>query len=134
MREYLYISQGGDAVIVEDLEKDSLGSLQMLVGGNIECVSPTALGPGVDAWVNEEGLLLENFGINLVASFITRRQLVGPMVLTGYDNQGNTTSLPSDIIPRLKREGLMIFERKMEPFEVAARFMPTTVMSGIWPE
>ena len=128
-RVYLYISQQGDAVIVNDHKTTALEGLQTLVGGLIECVNPTKLGSGVDAWVNEEGLMYPEFGINLVGSVVTGRQLVGPVVLTGHNNQGETTDLPKTIITKLKREGLMIDERGMEPFEVANRFFPTTLYS-----
>lgn len=131
MREYLYLSQGGDAYIVQDDSKDSLTALQTLVGGLIQGVYPTKLGPTVDTWVNEEGLMMPNFGINLVASFITGRQLVGPCVLAGHTPSGDTISVPKKVVTKLKREGLMIDERTWAPFEIANRCFPTTLYSEV---
>jgi len=131
MREYLYLSQGGDAYIVQDDSNDSLTALQTLVGGLIQGVYPTKLGPEVDTWVNEEGLMIEGFGINLVASFITGRQLVGPCVIAGHTRGGETISVPKKVVTKLKREGLMIDERTWAPFEIANRCFPTTLYSEV---
>jgi hypothetical protein len=129
MRQYLYVGQQGDAVVVRDFNDTALEGLQKLVGGMIECVNPTKLGPSVDVWVNEEGLLYSDFGINLVASYITGRQLVGPAVFAGHNGKGETTDFPTAILARLMREGLMVDQRGMEPFEVANRFFPTSAYS-----
>lgn len=131
MREYLYLSQGGDAYMVQDDSKDSLTALQTLVGGLIQGVYPTKLGPEIDTWVNEEGLMMEGFGINLVASFITGRQLVGPCVIAGHTRSGETISVPKKIVTKLKREGLIIDERTWAPFEIANRCFPTTLYSEV---
>ena len=105
--KYLYINEIGDAVVVtQQPNEDSLTCLQTLVNGYIELVRPNRL--GCDVFCNEEALFQPNFGINLVASFITGRQLVGPIVFASADSQGNTTSFPQHLMNKLKGEGLMI--------------------------
>lgn len=106
---WIYITEFGDALLV-DPTKDTLSDLQSLVGGLIECVASTRnrMGFACDVWVNEEGLFREDFAINLVASYLTGRQLVGPAVICTSDANGYTHGLSEANIRRLERDGLMI--------------------------
>lgn len=109
IQEYLLLTEGGDAHLVAaqvTTTHDSLKALQDLVGGLIEYVAQDRI--KCDVYANEEGLFVPHFGLNLVASAITGRQLVGPVVLASSDNAGNTTSLSTDVIKKLERDGLMI--------------------------
>lgn len=66
---------------LEEIEvENTLEALQKQVGGYIETLT---LIPGKAVMiVNEEGLLL-GFGLNSVASMITRRKIVGPALIVG---------------------------------------------------
>lgn len=63
----------------------SLKSLQSIVGGLVECVHVG----GLDLWVNEEGLLLD-LPFNREIEGIP---LVGTILVTGTDGEGELTSL-----------------------------------------
>lgn len=103
MSKYIMIADSGYAALVNG-SGDTLKDLQTLVDGMVDVVAadPEALSiSGVDAWVNDEGLYRADFGINLVASFITGRQLVGPVVLVrrrGPDTIGFTDAQIKKII------------------------------------
>lgn len=125
---YLYIGQQGDAVLVDKGDMPSLEALQTMVGGWVECVSPNKIDPCVDVWVNEEGLFMPEFGINLVASYMTGRQIVGPAVITGYRVDGATIGVPDAVIKNLKRDGLMISQEVMGPRAVRDTFWPTNLI------
>lgn len=108
-REFLLIESNGMAYLV-DSEESTLATLQTLVDGLVECVivDKHTLGFEADVWVNEEGLFREDFSINLVASFLTGRQIVGPAVLARSSKEGKTLGLTSSQINRLIEDGLMI--------------------------
>lgn len=125
---YLYIGQSGDAVLVDRGDMPSLEALQTIVGGLIQSVSPNKIDPCVDVWVNEEGLFMPEFGINLVASYMSGRQLVGPAVITGFRPDGATIGVPDAVIKNLKRDGLMIADKIMSPTQVRDTFWPTNVV------
>jgi hypothetical protein len=121
MKQYLYLAQSGDAWIVrQEPNEDSLTCLQTLVGGLIECVSPSKV--PCDVWVNEESLFQPGFGINLVASYITGRQLVGPVVLASSRVDGATISVSQHLVNKLKREGLIIEETVLTAREIQDRY------------
>lgn len=126
--KYLYIGQQGDAVLVDPGKSRSLEALQAMVGGWIECVSPNNIDPCVDVWVNEEGLYMPEFGINLVASYMSGRQIVGPAVITGSRVDGATIGVPNVVIKNLKRDGLMIADEVMSPDQVRDTFWPTNLV------
>ena len=109
MTEFILISDNGTAYLVESGES-TLDTLQTLVDGYIECVTADkhVLGFESDVWVNEEGLFRQDFAINLVASFLTGRQLVGPAVLARSSKGGKTLGLTSSNINRLIEDGLML--------------------------
>ena len=108
-KEFLLIRDNGIAYLVES-DESTLSTLQTLVDGYVECVTADkrSLGFEADVWVNEEGLFRQDFSINLVASFITGRQIVGPAVLARSSKDGKTLGLTSGNINRLIEDGLMI--------------------------
>ena len=61
-----------------EVDKNKLTNLQSLVGGYIERID---LGMGLEAWVNEEGLLKDNYGTKFMGItiagpfFVTRRNM-----------------------------------------------------------
>ena len=107
--QFILIEDTGDAYLVNSGD-DTLSTLQSLVDGLIECVTATkaTLGFDADVWVNEEGLYRPDFGINLVASFMTGRQLVGPAVIAKSTPQGKTTGLTLTNLYTLINDGLML--------------------------
>lgn len=102
---YILIAESGYGFLVHE-QNDSLYTLQTLVDGLIESVHVKDL--GCDLWVNEEGLFRQDFGLNVVASRLADRPLVGPAVLTGYDWNGNTVGVKQERIDWLKSQGLVI--------------------------
>ena len=97
MEHYLVIDDDASVYKVKP-SFNKLADLQMLVGGYIECVR---LPERIDAWVNEEGLIKGDFAFNLLGSFIVNSeathkgyQLVGPVVFTTHDDEGNTLAVP----------------------------------------
>jgi len=73
-----------------------LNSLQSEVGGNIEVVG---LDKGVDAYVNEEGLLIGlPFNCHLPSAFAGGRMVpvVGTIILASHDEEGETVSLTDE--------------------------------------
>jgi len=86
MQHYLVIDDDGSVYKVKP-GPDSLADLQALVMGRIELVR---VNPDIDAWVNEEGLIAGDFVYNFLGSHIAGRDLVGPVVFTSCDDDGNT--------------------------------------------
>lgn len=117
-KQFLLIEDNADAYLVNSDDEgalipalSTLTVLQTLVGGWVECVAPNrrTLGFEADVWVNEDGLSREDFGINLVASFLTGRQIVGPAVIARFDGEtGETLGLTKAHVQRLVNDGLMI--------------------------
>lgn len=107
--EFILIRDTGLAYLVESSD-NTLSTLQSLVGGWVECVTADkiVLGFDADVWVNEEGLFREDFSINLVASYITGRQIVGPAVIARSTREGKTIGLTGDQINRLIEDGLLL--------------------------
>lgn len=107
---FLLITDNGYPALVKNDSDRSLYALQQLVDGYVDCVAanPEALGFHADVWVNDEGLYREDFSINLVGSFITGRQLVGPVVIALSDTDGATTGLMSAHLEQLRSDGLDI--------------------------
>ena len=107
---FVVIEQTGYS-FVTDSGTDTLATLQLLVDGLVECVTPNPKVLGftcADVWVNEEGLYRPDFSINLVASYITGRQLVGPAVLARSTSQGRTVGLTERQLERLAADGLFL--------------------------
>ena len=86
MQHYLVIDDDGSVYKVKP-GPDSLADLQALVMGRIELVR---VNPDIDGWVNEEGLIAGDFVYNFLGSHIAGRDLVGPVVFTSCDDDGNT--------------------------------------------
>ncbi|WP_430344523.1 DUF3846 domain-containing protein [Rhodococcus ruber] len=67
----------------------------------IDCsfVDRVALGPRLDAWVDDEGAIIADATVNLVGSLIVRAYipeyppLCGHIVIVGHDGRGETVSL-----------------------------------------
>lgn len=126
MNQYLFVDQHGDALIVrQEPHETSLSCLQTLVGGLIQLAPSTKI--DADVWVNEEGLFFPQFGINLVGSYISGRQLVGPVVFANSNSNGDTISLRDSILNKLKREGLMVDDKVWTSAEVAKEYLAFTV-------
>ena len=96
--QVIYINDlDGSPYIVQKPEgQKSLEFLQSLVQGLIESVQ---LVDGLDLWVNEEGLFRSDFSLNEFASTLAGEgyRLVGPAVIAGYDEEGNTKGVDNDI-------------------------------------
>jgi hypothetical protein len=126
MNQYLFIDQHGDALIVrQEPHETSLSCLQTLVGGLIQIVPTSKI--AADVWVNEEGLFIRQFGINLVASYITGRQLVGPTVFASSTKDGDTIGLRDSVLNKLKREGLLIADEVRTSSQIAQEYLAFTV-------
>lgn len=108
-KEFILIKSNGMAYLVESGD-NTLSTLQTLVEGYIECVTAkkSVLGFDADVWVNEEGLYRQDFEINLVASYMTGRQIVGPAVIAKSSTSGSTLGLTTNNINRLIEDGLMV--------------------------
>lgn len=109
--QFIYIANDGYAFLVNhDDSERTLRTLQTLVDGLVDCVTgdQTILGFRADVWVNDEGLYRNDFGINLVASYITGRQLVGPAVITTTTRGGETRGLTPQQVQRLISDGLVV--------------------------
>lgn len=88
----------GDPQVVEI--EDSLEALQREVGGYIERV---VFGRGIDAYVNEEGMIL---GMDYNRTVITPYgpiPVVGPMIVVSHDEEGATIGLTEEQIQRTLR-------------------------------
>jgi hypothetical protein len=120
MTNYLYITEFGDALSVE-VSDNTLLDLQTLVGGYIECVTanPRTLGFSADVWVNEEGLFQQGFSINFLASYLTGRQIVGPVVIANVTSEGNTIGLTKQQMARVRKDGMMVDDNDGRNFIVA---------------
>ena len=97
--------------------KNSLATLQGIVGGNIEipCISEELYKRGIDVIINEEGKL-----INLKTSmFIVDKEtneildaIKGNVIFTSHDDNGNTTSLNEEqieFLSNLLENSIVIF-------------------------
>ena len=109
-KQFVLIEETGYAFLVNHEGDNTLRTLQTGVDGFIECVAAddSVLGFFADIWVNEAGLYRNDFGINLVASYITGRQIVGPAVIARSSAQGATLGLTDVQIERLRRDGLIV--------------------------
>lgn len=105
----LYIDEYANVALVDlTSEISTLRALQRLVDGLVDCVAFTDTVSGVsgDCWVNDEGLYRQDFGINLIATVMTQRQLVGPVVICNHDNNGETTGITDSQLDALRASGL----------------------------
>ena len=88
-----------------DVAEDFLAKMQNAVDGLIQ---PVDLTPSLTLWVNEEGLLRNDLGVNMFASimyqefFRTPDLLLGNAVFTGgTDSEGETLGLSEAMIANL---------------------------------
>ena len=88
-----------------DVEEEFLAKMQNAVDGLIQ---PVDLTPSLTLWVNEEGLLRNDLGVNMFASimyqefFKTANLLMGDAVFTGgVDPEGETLGLSESMIAHL---------------------------------
>jgi len=121
MKNYLVINDNGDAFRVVPTD-DTYADLSTLVDGYIERVS---LPGGVDVWVNEEGLMRQDFTLNLVGSMIARQwtgyahKLVGPVVFAGEkatDDGNITVPCPEGFILNEIGNGLELMPADGSPY------------------
>lgn len=105
----LLITDNGYPALINNDSDQSLRALQQLVDGYVDYLSadPVALGFNADVWFNDEALYREDFSINLIGSFITGRQLVGPVVIALSDGPV-TTGLTSAHLEQLRMDGMYI--------------------------
>lgn len=112
MSDYLYLDEWGNAALVrQQPDQSRLQMFQRLVDGHIDIAASTPTGQAgfpVDAIVNDEGLYRQDFGINLIASLLTGRQLVGPVVLSTVSADGESIGLSWAQLHRITRHGLTI--------------------------
>jgi hypothetical protein len=112
---FVYLNEFGDALRVErQPHEQSLAFFQTLVDGLITVVSS----PMFDFVCNDEGLFRQDFGINLVASLLSKRQLVGPCVISKTDRDGNSIGLTEADIRSLD---LFMDDRIWKSHEVAEK-------------
>lgn len=143
---YLVIDDNGAARLVTPTD-DTYSDLSTLVDGLIECVG---LPGGVDAWINEEGLLRnpQDFAYNYLATFMVREwtgqpyDLVGPCVFTGNDGLGATTPCPAgftidtvnkgvELTPRHESDhALLLFHTVQECADLHAESRRTYVLEA----
>lgn len=97
----LMITPEGKVSKLDLNSSNELKQLQKAVGGYIEAVD---LMPDLTMWVNEEGLLMENLQINLVAYGFYTNPIMGNIVFTGgTDENGDTTALSEDYELAIRR-------------------------------
>lgn len=100
----IYLPQTHPMCMVEvDLDVKEGGStlepLQLLVGGRIELFET----PDYDVWINEEGLLHEQFDVNMTASALCGSLLVGPAVVTRAGPNGSTRGVTDRDLKRFRQ-------------------------------
>lgn len=87
--------------VVEDFDH-SLENMQKAVGGYIEAVRVT---DDIVMWLNEEGKLNDlapNFNLNGVGG-LAIDVVVGDVIITGSNGEGETTSLTAENVEELKK-------------------------------
>ena len=102
----MLVGDDGTFRVVTAADGDTLDTLQRLVDGLIERVAvplPAAARSAacLDMWVNEEGLMRDDFAVNDHAAQMVGSLLVGPVVLAGCDAE-DTTGLDEILICALR--------------------------------
>ena len=116
MMTALYLDEGG-SVFTVDIGDDTLKGLQALVDGWVDCAR--TVDGTLDVWVNDEGLYRSDFTVNLMASFLVGRTLVGPAVLASLTMDGRTVGVDDKHVAALERQGMRIFDNDGAPYTVA---------------
>lgn len=101
----IYFNQSKDEPEVIEIE-NKLESVQRLVGGYIELVTPEMFEnldkriKNLDIWINEEGRLIEGMtpNIQLNPDFEEESVLYGNLVVLAKDEKGNLSSIPKERI------------------------------------
>jgi len=123
VNQYLYLDESGRAALVnQEPDQRRLTMFQTLVDGSIDIASAVPrcrAGFAVDAIINDEGLYRPDFSINLVATWLTGRQLVGPVVLSCVSRNGDSIGLNASQIARLRRDGLEIDDNDGQGYTAA---------------
>lgn len=88
------------------------------------------VGPGLDMWIDEEGLLVGELVVNRVATLIVRAQgliwqpYVGAVVFTSVDDEGETQSLREQQVTALMTTaltgGALMVDATLDDAEVGA--------------
>ena len=107
---YILIEDNGETFLIDNQEPSSLGMLQFLVDGLVECVAlpKSVLGFSADLWVNEEGLFRPDFTGNIGASILADRPIVGPAVITRSTPQGKTVGITDNQLNFLIEDGFLL--------------------------
>jgi hypothetical protein len=98
----MVVKADSEALTVTEHFEHSLENLQKAVGGYIEAVRIT---DSIVMWVNEEGKLNDlapNFNLNGVGDMLLD-VVVGDVVITGCNGEGDTLSLSYDNVEELKK-------------------------------
>lgn len=101
----IYFNQSKNEPEVIEIE-NKLESVQRLVGGYIELVTPEMFEnldkriKNFDIWINEEGRLIEGMipNIQLNPDFGEESVLYGNLVVLAKDEKGNLSSIPKERI------------------------------------
>lgn len=101
----IYFNQSKEEPEVIEIE-NKLESVQRLVGGYIELVTPEMFEnldkriKNLDIWINEEGRLIEGMipNIQLNPDFEEESVLYGNLVVLAKDEKGNFSSIPEERI------------------------------------
>lgn len=124
MTKFIHISDLDSTITVvhHDDTQGTLKALQTLVDGFIDYVhvpAPNDFGFPFDIIVNDEGLYRPDFTINLVASVLAGRHLVGPAVISKANKNGRTIGLSASEIAKISEIALVTPE-ELTPQEIAA--------------
>jgi hypothetical protein len=98
----MLVKADSDVLTVTDHFEHSLENMQKAVGGYIEAVRVT---DDIVMWLNEEGKLNDlepNFNLNGVGG-LAIDVVVGDVVITGTNEEGDTTSLTAENVEELKK-------------------------------
>jgi hypothetical protein len=116
-KRFLYLNEFGDALLIHHEGEDTLTTLQTLVEGWVQPVPTNAAETGFegDVWVNEEGLGVPTFAVNLLASMYAGTRLVGPAVIAKFDSEtGETLGLTEADLRGITSKGLMVDDNNSE--------------------
>lgn len=98
----MLVKADSETLTLTESFEHSLENMQKAVGGYIEAVR---ISDDIVMWVNEEGKLNDltpNFNLNGVGDLLLD-VVVGDVVITGTNEEGDTTSLTHDNIEELKK-------------------------------
>jgi hypothetical protein len=113
-KDFLYINEFGDALVVKHEGDSTLRTLQTLVDGYVQCVPTNRRETGFDGdvWLNEEGLYHPTFTVNLLGSVFAGTRIVGPVVISRADSNGGTIGLSAADLTAITRKGLVVDDNR----------------------